>query len=376
MAAIEFIEKNMDQTINIKMSDDYSWKGSTRWQASKIDIIRKAQSILRGYSSRVTLRQLYYQMVARDFIPNHDKVYKKIGNIIADARLAGWIDWWAIIDRNRSSYKTRDWGSPNDALKSLLNSYNTDKCRTQPTHIELWTEKDAITGVVNPICAKYDVRLVVNKGHGSWSSFFESFERFKKILADGKKIKILYLGDHDPSGLHMIEDIEGRMKLMLSCNDAVYDDLNHLIWDKGHGLTDLGEDLFHMYNYDYETKGMLVYDHESDKHFLNFYRALVEEYFEVIPIGITLEQIERLNLPPNPAKISDPRAAGYIEKFGPQSWEVDALPLDELETLVEDSFQEHLDMDLWKKCLEEEQENKSELRSLIDFGDDDPEEDQ
>ena len=75
------------------------------FSADRLQMIEKVNGVVAEYQKQgysLTLRQVYYQMVARDIIPNNMRSYKNLGNLINDARLAGLIDWLAIEDRTRN----------------------------------------------------------------------------------------------------------------------------------------------------------------------------------------------------------------------------------------------------------------------------------
>lgn len=74
-----------------------------------------------------------------------------------------------------------------------------------------------------------------------------------------------------------------------------------------------------------------------------------------------MEQIETFNPPPNPAKITDPRAAKYIQEFGETSWELDALSPKDLNDLLDEKIQELLDIELYNKICRQEEKEKDEL---------------
>ena len=96
-----------------------------------------------------------------------------------------------------------------------------------------------------------------------------------------------------------------------------------------------------------------------------FEEWFVEENFEVIPIALTMEQIKKYNPPPNPAKITDPRAKKYIEEFGKVSWELDSLNALELRKIAEKSVLEYLNEKKYNVWVDKE---KKEKQALIDFG--------
>ncbi len=256
---------------------------------------------MQGY--KLTLRQLFYQLVSRDIISNQTKEYAKLGGLLVKGRMAGIVDWEAIEDRIRVPYIPSAWDSPEAIIESAIHSYRRNRQEDQEVYIELWVEKDALSGVLKKITQKYHINLMVNRGYSSCTAMHDSFERLQEAEQDGKNTYVLYLGDHDPSGLDMIRDIEDR-------------------------LNEFGV------------------------------------HPEVRQIGLTMEQIKEFNPPPNPAKITDPRATKYIEKYGAISWEVDALNPETLHSLVRENVEELIDMDLFNKSLEQEEKDKEKLKKL------------
>src|SRR6185369_10539864 len=110
-----------------------------------------------GY--RLSLRQLYYQLVARALIENSEKSYKNIGNLVSDARQAGLIDWDMIEDRGRETVSVSHWDSPADIVRSAAYSFRIDKWADQPWHVEVMVEKDALSGVLGPVCRRLDIAI-------------------------------------------------------------------------------------------------------------------------------------------------------------------------------------------------------------------------
>lgn len=240
---------------------DISFRGNSLETIALVnDIIGKYQSM--GYD--LTLRQLYYQLVAGAHIENSDKSYKRIGELINNARLAGLVDWHAITDRTRNMKRRSHWDSPNEIIQSAINQYFIDLRKDQPYYIEVWVEKEALVEVVGKACNELDVPYFACRGYVSQSEMWAAAQRFKSEEYSHDKSIILHLGDHDPSGVDMTRDIQERLNLFGA-----------------------------------ET--------------------------EVNRIALTYEQVERYTPPPNPAKITDSRCKGYIEKYGDESWELDAL---------------------------------------------------
>ena len=274
-----------------------------RFQKRNLILIEKIKEILEEYKQkgfRVTLRQLYYQLVARDIIPNKANEYQRISKLLTDARYNGDIDWDAIEDRIRTPKIPHVFEDVNDLMEAAKNSYKLNRWENQKYYLELWTEKDAISSVIQPLTEKYQITMCVNRGYSSASAMFESSRRLRNEV--GKNCIILYLGDYDPSGLDMIRDIKER----------------------------IGE-----------------FSEMSD--------------FELIPIALTKEQIDKYNLPENPAKVTDPRAKWFIDNFGDTSWEVDALKPEVLQKIVEDAILNYLDIEKFEQVKKKEQDDLEKI---------------
>lgn len=253
---------------------------------------------------RLTLRQLYYQLVTKNVITNEEKSYKNLSSLVSNARLAGLIDWEAIEDRARQPKIQSEFSDLSELVEVAIQSYRLPRWEGQDHYAELWLEKEALAGVLTPIAKRFHVTLMVNKGYSSQSAMYESAQRF---MDKSRNPILFYLGDHDPSGEDMVRDIKERL------------------------------DLFGVYNID------------------------------VKKIALTMDQINIYNPPPNPAKIKDPRAAAYIEKFGNSSWEVDALPPTVLNDIIKTAFEEIIDKDLMQEIIDREEKDKEKLREIANL---------
>jgi len=252
-----------------------------------------------GY--RLTLRQLYYQLVSRDIIPNVQAEYAKLSTLLVNGRMSGVVDWDAIEDRIRIPFLPYWVAGIEGAINDTITQYRLDRQKEQKVYIELWVEKDALSGVLKRITSHYHIKLMVNRGYSSCTAMHDAYERLRRYEDEEKQTCVLYLGDHDPSGLDMIRDVRERLEEF-----GVYPEVRH--------------------------------------------------------IGLTKEQIEKFSPPPNPAKITDPRAGWYIQKHGNYSWEVDALDPKVLHQLVRENVEELIDMDLFKSQLKQESQDKKTLR--------------
>lgn len=280
---------------------------SFRFRQETLDVIETANEIIRAYRVQgfdLTLRQLYYQFVARDLIPNKEREYKKLGDIISNGRLAGLIDWQAIQDRTRSPRTNATWDSPSDLIAEDVDVFGIDKWEPQTHYVEVWIEKDALVGVLDSVCPRLDVTYFSCRGYTSQSAMWRASVRLHQKMRDGKTPIILHLGDHDPSGIDMTRDIEDRLKMFL--------------------VRDL----------------------------------------EVHRIALNMDQIEQYNPPPNPAKMTDSRFESYRDEHGDESWELDALEPSVLAALIEEHVSRFRDDELWESACETEEELRKQLRDV------------
>lgn len=133
---------------------EFSFRAETR------SIIDQADAICRDYAAQgydLTLRQLYYQFVARAILENSEKSYKRLGEIVGNARLAGLLDWDHLEDRTRNVRANSHWSSPAAVIESAARSYALDKWANQDYYVEIWVEKEALAGVVARVAGRLDV---------------------------------------------------------------------------------------------------------------------------------------------------------------------------------------------------------------------------
>lgn len=268
-------------------------------------LLNDIAEVLKEYADmniRLTLRQLYYQLVTKNIIANRKEEYSKLSSTLTNARLSGLVDWNAIEDRVRHPERHAQWDSIQDLVDSAVWSYRSPRWDRQENYVELWCEKDALHSIIQPITDDLHVTLMVNRGYSSSSAMYDSAKRF---LAQQRKAQreILYLGDFDPSGEDMVRDIDERMRMF----------------------------------------GVHVKVHK---------------------IALTIEQVRKYNLPPNPAKITDPRAGDFISRYGDKSFEVDALPPQVLMEVVREAIEDLMDFTEYDRCkITEDKEKKKLIRA-------------
>lgn len=285
-----------------------------KFRGSSLAMIDRANAIIEEYEAQgytLTLRQLYYQLVARDVIPNKQTEYNRLSGILNDARLAGLVDWDALEDRTRNLRSLSHWREPAGVIRSAAASYHLDYWADQPAYVEVWVEKDALVGVLQRTCSRLDVPYFSCRGYTSASEMWRAGQRLIAAIDRGKEAVVIHLGDHDPSGIDMSRDIEDRLVEFIG--------------------------------------------HETDA-----------SQFTMRRVALTMRQINDLNPPPNPAKATDARFASYQERYGDESWELDALPPTFIDALITETVESYMDHDAMARVRARETRDLASLEKLSD----------
>ena len=277
------------------------------FRQKSLDLINLINGVVTEYSKQgyeLTLRQVYYQLVARGYIENNERSYKNIGSLINDGRLAGLIDWNSITDRTRNLRNRAHWDQPQDVIYSAKYSYLLDKWEGQPNYVEVWVEKDALIDIVGQACRPLDTPHFSCRGYTSQSEMWSAAQRF--IRQKNREARyIIHLGDHDPSGIDMTRDIQERLEMF-------------------------GADVY------------------------------------VKRVALTMNQVTTYNPPPNPAKITDSRCGKYIDQYGEESWELDALEPQMLTKMITNEVTALRDDAIYRAICDREEAEKRELQTVAD----------
>jgi hypothetical protein len=284
------------------------------FRSATLALIEQANEIIAEYLAEgyeLTVRQLYYQFVARGLVANKDSEYKRLGGVINDGRLAGEIDWNSIVDRTRQVQINSHWDNPRDILRGAANAYALDTRETQLMYVEAWVEKEALAGILERACKPLDVAYFSCRGYVSQSAMWRAACRIIRKLQTKhhKKAVILHLGDHDPSGIDMTRDIQDRLGL---------------------------------------------------------FKADVE----IRRIALNMDQVKQYGPPPNPAKVTDSRYAGYIAEYGEESWELDALDPRTINSLIIDEVGKLTNVAKRNVLIEKQESDREKLESIADNYDD------
>lgn len=279
-----------------------------RLRRSSLRTIEQANEIIEEYRAQgfaLTLRQLYYQFVARALIPNTERSYKNLGSVVNSGRLAGLIDWNAIEDRTRWLRDLPHWESPASIVDACADQFRLDRWADQEFRPEVWIEKDALIGVIEGVCQELDVPYFACRGYVSQSEQWRAGQRHLAHLDAGQRPIVFHLGDHDPSGIDMTRDNRSRL---------------------------------------------VTFSHLGD--------------VQVRRLALNMDQVEEYDPPPNPAKMSDARALDYVSRFGASSWELDALEPSVIAELIRSNVEALIDLERWDEVERRERDGRARLRRV------------
>lgn len=264
----------------------------------------------------LTLRQIFYQLVAAGHIENNSNRYKALSVICSDMRKDGLLSWAVMEDRMRRVSGKRGWKNVEEFIASELNSFLRpeyyDRCLVQQVdqYAELWVEKDALSRIFEDVAYSYCVRVVTCRGQVSTTFLKDYADRAKRAAVQGKRPVIIYGGDLDPSG----------WKIPIAAQETLF--------------RDFGVDV------------------EFDR------------------LALNLDQVEKYRLPNNPdaLKWSDANAREYVRQYGEVAVELDALSPATLTAEIKTALGRHLDaeaMDAEREIQERERAAVKTVRRQV-----------
>lgn len=279
-----------------------------KFYGTRREIIDRCNVIIGQYQAQgynLTLRQLYYRMVAANVIPNNEASYNNLSDTLSKARLAGLVSWDAMEDRTRFLRGVGYHDSPDQVIASAASGYNIDMWQNQDHRIEVWVEKDALVDVVSRASNALEVPYFSCRGYVSQTEMWNAAMRLAGYAQRGQAPVILHLGDHDPSGKHMTRDIIGRLEMFMG------------------GVP-------------------------------------------IERLALNMDQIRQYNPPPNPAKPTDSRYPKYVDEFGPECWELDALEPSVINQLIVDAIEARRDKALWAEMESKREAERAPIREIAE----------
>ena len=270
-------------------------------------LIEQARSILDKHNPQ-TLRQVYYQLVSNHGYENSVKSYKRLVKTLSVARKDGDLPMALLEDRPRFPKEPSSWQNIGGFLRAMRYSYHRNIWPDQPRYLEVWVEKDALSGIFWNIVAHYGVTLQIGRGYASVDCMWNAAMRFKGWTElNGEAGTILYWGDFDPSGEN-IPEVMGRELARYGAHP------------------------------------------------------------NIIVCALREEDIGKYNLAPNKTKHTDTRTRGFIERHGDVAVELDALPIEILEERIGVELQMYLDTDALERTKQKEEDEQERFEAFMDSG--------
>jgi hypothetical protein len=233
-----------------------------------------------------TVRAVCYQLFTRGLIDSMAKKNtNRVSRQLTDAREAGNIPWEWIVDETREPERVNTWADPAAFVRTVRRSYRRDHWALQPERVEVWSEKGTVRGTLAPVLEEYGVTFRVMHGHASATVVNQIVE---ESFGEDRPLIAFYVGDWDPSGMHMSEmDLPERIERY---------------WQ----AAARGEDFM-----------IIPEDEDADP----IDRITVER------IALAAEDVADPALPwfPVESKQADSRATWFREHYGTRCWELDAM---------------------------------------------------
>lgn len=183
---------------------------TTRRTRSEMNDIRSAIVDVLSEIQPATVRQVYYQLVGRGVIAKTEAEYKStVVRLLTVMRREQEIPFGWIADNTRWMRKPPSFSSLGDMLVESQRLYRRALWDNQDAYVEIWLEKDALSGVLYEETAQFDVPLMVTRGYPSISYLYEAAEAVSEC---GKPAFLYYFGDYDPSGCDITRAVEAGIR--------------------------------------------------------------------------------------------------------------------------------------------------------------------
>jgi hypothetical protein len=255
----------------------------------------------------MTVRQVFYQMAVRGVVPKQERRgYQTVQRLLVEMRRSGRVDYEDIVDSSRTVRRPTTFDSMEDALLDTADMYRRGLWGDTGVYVQIWLEKEALTGVLWDVTDQWDVPLWVSRGYGSISYLHIAAKYVAQALSHGRTVYIYNVGDHDPSGVNAWHKLQETLTEFAGQSEA-----------------------------------------------LNFER-----------LAVTPEQIERWNLPSRPTKSSDTRTKTWE---GGESVEVDAIPPRQLKAIVQQAIERHISSYELERIKQLEQQERQTLKEYAEL---------
>lgn len=267
-----------------------------------LELIQAAYDFL-SVQNPTTVRGVCYALFTRGLIPSMERKHTaKVSRQLTDARELGMVPWEWLVDESREIEGAATWRDPDQYVEVVRRSYRRDAWAQQPVRLLLVSEKGTVRGTVRPVTDQYGVQFLSVGGYSGASTVHQLAES-----DDGRELLILYVGDHDPSGLHMSEvDLPGRLARYGGAHITV-------------------------------------------------------ERIALLP-----EDLHALPSFPASDKSKDSRYSWFVEHYGTRCWELDAMPATDLRARVEERILREIEPVAWDRCMAAQEAEQQSLKNLLD----------
>lgn len=268
-----------------------------------LDLIEHSRRVLTAIQP-TTVRGVAYQLFTRGLIENMGTAcVRNVSRMIVIAREKEIIPWEWIVDQTRQEERVSSWNGLSDFGETVVRRYRKDFWQHQDSWIKVFSEKATVGGIVRPILDEFAVDFQVLHGFGSATALHDVAE---ESLTGERYLEILYIGDFDPSGMHMSEvDLPGRV-------------------EKYGGMVNV-------------TRIALT-------------RA---DCTDALP-SFSVETKRR-----------DPRHAWFKRNYGSRCWELDALNPNALRQHLRTEIIQRIDMNAWAHCQTTEAAERESLNAYV-----------
>jgi hypothetical protein len=258
----------------------------------------------------MTARQVYYRLVAQEVLDKTELAYERLTGMLNRARRAGRVDWDAIRDDGTTWLEPASYRNRQAFVATVgysVDTYRRARLANQPRRLEVWVEAAGMAPQAADAVRDYGVPVFSSGGFNSLTSKKDAAQR---AVNDGRPLTILHVGDCDPSGLALVDNLA--------------EDLPALAL----GLADMP--------------------------------MCPPPRIDIVRLAITPEQAIELDAPSSPQKARDRRGEHMAE-----CWQCEALPPDTLAGIIRDAVRERVDADLFAEMLEIEADERAELREWV-----------
>ena len=253
-----------------------------------------------------SIRAVCYRLFVEGLIPSMAKTHtNSVSTHLVWAREEGIIPWAWIVDETREAERVSTWANPEDIIDAAVRGYRKNYWSDQPHWVEVWSEKGTVRGTLAPVLRKYGVTFRVMHGYGSATALHDIAE---ETIESEKGLRVLYVGDWDPSGMHMSEiDLPSRLER-------------------------------------YDGYAVIL-------------RVAINEWDVEPDTDLPSFEVE--------SKSKDPRHDWFVNEFGRRCWELDALSPVILRKRIEQEILSVLDIDAWNHAVSIEAAERESMSSIL-----------